>query len=303
MKNVLLKIIIVIAFVGIFVVGGILIIKNRNIDSMAYNTIKIKIKETDFSGLSKDAVNVKDSYDGDDDPYVITVSAMILNTNNAIDFYLDYLAGIKTISRGEQDLLIEKYLAYSAEIANSEKVLEMYETTYETANVEESARGQVVSIAGSFVQAYLKAYEAGSDFYKSLVEIVDKHAHSGKREYNFKEFGLNMCNALADNCVDIIKENMAKRISEQSNANLDDILNSSCYSDYLNFIVKSNDYTRNKTYMNIEFDAFLVKCKDVDFVKVVTQKSEYTDTLTDEKQTMAEEIIDFIEAKFGVVVG
>ena len=152
MKNVLLKIIIVIAFVGIFVVGGILIIKNRNVDLMAYNTIKIKSEEIKIDELSKNALKVKDSYDGALDIYANTVYAMIYNTNLGIDFYLDYLVNIRTISRGEQDMLIEKYLAYGDAVKKAEEAYILYDKTYKEADVGESIRKNITANAGTFVK-------------------------------------------------------------------------------------------------------------------------------------------------------
>ena len=302
MKNVLLKIIIVIAFVGIFVVGGILIIKNRNVDLMAYNTIKIKSQEIKIDTLSKGAVEVKDSYEGALDIYASTVDAMIYNTNLGIDFYLDYLVNIRTISRGEQDMLIEKYLAYGDAVAKAQEALDLYNATYKQANVGESIRKNIPASAGTFVLTYLEVYNCSSDFYKSLVDIVNKYSHNGKREYNFIEFRLHMINALSDNCVSVVEENMQKRINTASNTDLVNITSAQCYVDYCNFAIKANQFVSSKDYMSLEFEEFLIQARDIDFVKLVTEKSEYTETLTEEENVKAAAFVNFIKDKFAINV-
>ena len=302
MKNVLLKIIIVIAFVGIFVVGGILIIKNRNVDLMAYNTIKIKSEEIKIDELSKNALKVKDSYDGALDIYANTVYAMIYNTNLGIDFYLDYLVNIRTISRGEQDMLIEKYLAYGDAVKKAEEAYILYDKTYKEADVGENIRKNITANAGTFVTTYLDVYKANSEFYKSLVEIINKYSHNGHRDYNFIEFRLHMINALSDNCVSVIEENMQKRINTGSNTGLVDIQNAQCFTDYRDFAIKANEYEVSKTYMTIEFDGFLIKCRELDIVKLITEKSDYVKTLSEEQNVIAADVLAFINSKFGIAV-
>lgn len=302
MKNVLLKIIIVIAFVGIFVVGGILIIKNRNVDLMAYNTIKIKSEEIKIDELSKNALKVKDSYDGALDIYANTVYAMIYNTNLGIDFYLDYLVNIRTISRGEQDMLIEKYLAYGDAVKKAEEAYILYDKTYKEADVGESIRKNITANAGTFVITYLDVYKANSEFYKSLVEIINKYSHNGRRDYNFIEFRLHMINALSDNFVTVIEENMQKRINTGSNIGLVDIQNAQCFTDYCDFAIKANQYEVSKTYMTIEFDGFLIKCRELDIVKLITEKSDYVKTLSEEQNVIAADVLAFINSKFGIAV-
>ena len=302
MKNVLLKIIIVIAFVGIFVVSGILIIKNRNVDLMAYNTINTKKQEINFTKLSDGATKVKDAFEGNTDVYADFVNAAILNTNMSIDFYLDYLVNIRTISRGEQDMLIEKYLEYGKAVEKAQTALDLYNTTYKQAEIAVDIQKSIVASSGTFVATFIEVYEASSDFYKNLVDIVDKYSHNGNTEYNYVEIRLHMANALADLCVPVVKENMQKRINVNSNNDVADLMTTKSTLDYYNFTVKANEIHSTGQYESVEFEEFFILCRDVDVVDLITQKSEYVKTLSEEQNVKAAQIVTFIKLKFGIEV-
>jgi len=303
MKNTLLKIIIIIAFVGIFVVAGILFIKNRNIDCMAYNSITIEMKETDFEGLSEDAQVVRESYGGALDDYSQAIDAMVQNLNMGISFYMDYLVNIKTISRGEQDMLIEKYFAYTNTIDETRTALDLYLENYEKANIEESIRKNITANNGNYVKTYTIAYSKGSEFFRSLVNIVNKYAHNGKPAYNYHELCLNVIDVLGTNCIETINVNMDRRIN--TGVGIEDFKQTNACKNYITFIKKveiDDVYGVNNGDSNPEFIKWMLYSSELDLVKLLSQKSEYVDSLNEETKVKANFVLDFLKQKYAVLV-
>ena len=303
MKNTLLKIIIVIAFVGIFVVAGILFIKNRNVDCMAYNSITIEMKETDFDGLSNDAQNVKESYGGALDDYSQMIDSMVYNLNLGINFYMDYLVNIRTISRGEQDMLIEKYFAYTNEIDETRKALDLYLENYEKADIEESIRKNITANNGNYVKTYTTAFSKGSEFFRSLVNVVNKYSHDGKSEFNYREICLYIVDILGTNCVETINVNMDRRIN--TGVGIEDFKQTTACKNYINFLVNvqvNKVYETNNGDANIEFQQWLLYSSELDLAKLLSQKSEYVDSLNEETKVKADYVLNFLKQKYAVVV-
>lgn len=303
MKNTLLKIIIVIAFVGIFVVAGILFIKNRNIDCMAYNSITMEMKETDFEGLSEDAQVVRESYDGALDDYSQAIDAMVQNLNMAISFYMDYLVNIKTVSRGEQDMLIEKYFAYTDKIDETRTALDLYLENYEKANIEESIRKNITANNGNYVKTYTTAFGKGSEFFRSLVNIVNKYSYNGKPVYNYHELCLNIADVLGTNCIETINVNMDRRIN--TGVGIEDFKQTNACKNYITFIRKvgyDDVYGLNDGDSNIEFQKWMLYSGELDLVKLLSQKSEYVDSLDEATKVKAEFVLNFLKQKYAVLV-
>ena len=111
-----------------------------------------------------------------------------------------------------------------------------------------------------------------------------------------------MINALSDNCVPVVEENMHKRINTASNTGLVNITSAQCYVDYCNFAIKANQLITSKDYRSLEFEEILITTRDIDFVKLVTEKSEYTKTLTEDQNVKAAAFVNFIKDKFAINV-
>ena len=130
----LLKIIMVVAFVGILVFVTVAVINSRNIAYEAYNYVYTSKKDIDVNSLVEDIdknVHLDAGLLGNE--YTTFVGDAILQLDDGIDYYLDYLSTDNLITKGEQDRIINSYDSFVVQYNNVLTALDNYKTAYKTA--------------------------------------------------------------------------------------------------------------------------------------------------------------------------
>lgn len=178
--TVVLRIIMVLSFIGAFTFVGIAVVTNQGIEFESYNYISKKINETDFSEFEANVKsNVKLVYGASRDEYTEFLADASAELNEGVEFFINYLAILSDLQKGDHNTLISGYDDYLQKFSKSKNAYDAYISAYEKA-VETSgatyACNLVISSEKVLSNAYVECYESGSSFFKNLVQIVHKYS-------------------------------------------------------------------------------------------------------------------------------
>lgn len=172
----LLKIIMVVAFVGILVFVTVAVINSRNIAYEAYNYVYTSKKDIDVNSLVEDIdknVHLDAGLLGNE--YTTFVGDAILQLDDGIDYYLDYLSTDNLITKGEQDRIINSYDSFVVQYNNVLTALDNYKTAYKTAQDEfwpPFATATVRGMEESLVRHYVIMFNSSYDLLQALVGVI-----------------------------------------------------------------------------------------------------------------------------------
>ena len=191
----MLKILIVVSFIGIIVFVCIAIFNNQNISYEAYSYIAYTHKSTDFKSLQNNIKNnVKSAYGEGADSYVNYINTAITELNEGIDYFIDYLAYEDGLTKGEQDKLINLYDDYLYMFDKVDSDYKSYVDAYEEARVQvendyegsDVALNKLKSWGYILVSDYTGCYTNGSKFFKYLVEMVDIYNQNSSGLFSYE---------------------------------------------------------------------------------------------------------------------
>jgi len=245
--TVVLKFLIVISFLGIVAFVGIAIFNNQNISYEAYNYIESNMQETDFQQLQNDIrAKVKVSYGGASDSYANFINSAIIELNEGINYYNDYLAVENNILKGEQDKLIELFDDYVGAFNLTVEAYNVYTQAYEYARIQieeaheqsDYAQANLNAKGAYLVKTYVNCYVCGSKLFKNLAKIVDKYSLFNTHLFSYKLQSYMIKNGMVDYSLDFVVENMNKRINDNAY---------SASASSFKLIEKFYDYLNNET--------------------------------------------------------
>lgn len=303
--TVLLKIIMVASFIGVFVFVGIAIINNQNISLEAYNHIYSSSKEVKFGVLkNKVQTNLKTEYDGTLDPYGSFVATAIEELNDSINYYLDYLSNLKDITKGEQDKLISLYDGYISSFNTANNYYKNYVDSYENAkNLIDNgldgasyARVDVKLKSLSFVEEYYKCFNNGSKFFKNLFVLVQNNCFGGTSNIDYKKASILIEVGLVDSAYKDVYANMENKRKdetyEQNPLNIDKI---DCFYDFLNL---KDNFDDSLYLINSNFKTFVDNLKQLDVFEWAGDFSNYLASLPQAKKQIATSAKQFFDDNF-----
>jgi len=156
-----LKVVMFMSFVGIIVFSCIAIISSNNIAYEAYNYVTTHKSTLGLEELSdRVSANIKSSHGAPNDPYASFLSDIILTTKDSLDYYLDFLAVDDTISKGEQNVIIDDFKKCVKAKENCEKSYADYMTAYSNASEGiEYASKLVITCERDFLYKYKNLYD------------------------------------------------------------------------------------------------------------------------------------------------
>ncbi|NCB48129.1 MAG: hypothetical protein EOM55_00640 [Clostridia bacterium] len=185
--TVMLRIIMVMSFIGAFSFVGIAIVTNQGIEFESYKYIIKKFDETDFSAFESNVkANVKLTYGSSNDKYTDFLANACAELNEGINYFLDFLAIESGLQKGDHNILIDGFNDYLQNFDKANDAYDDYMSAYSKAEDTSGATyacNLVISSEKMFSDAYLKCYKSGSLFFKNLARIV--------REYSFDNMGLS----------------------------------------------------------------------------------------------------------------
>ena len=99
MKSKLIRILIVLCFVGMVVFGVIVFLGNHNVEQKTYQEVTKLKNEAKFDSLYRKANSVQSGYGGGLCPYAEYTNNAITTLNRGIDFYLYYLQDMDVMNK------------------------------------------------------------------------------------------------------------------------------------------------------------------------------------------------------------
>lgn len=283
----LLKIILVISFIGIIVFVAFAIINNQNISYEAYNYVSNAYLQTNFDSLKNNVnANMKSSYNGEVDEYAKYINSAINEVNKGSKYFLNYLSVEKDLTKGEQDKLRSLFDNY---LSNFNKALNAYNdyiTSYQDADYQYTnnfdnssvALSIVISKCVYFVERYTDCYVSGSQFLKYLVDITNKY--SFQNCFSYKEQAYLIKVGIVDNTTNYVLENMKnKKENRAYNTNVRDNDLIDCFYDFLG---KEQNFKEENLITNSNFQQFVLNLNSLNIYSWAGNYENYKSSLKDE---------------------
>ncbi len=187
--TVVLKIVMFMSLAGIIVFSCIAIISSNNIAFEAYNYLNTNKDTLALKEFTQRADNdIKSSYGASGDVYVNFLSMAILDTQSTFDYYIDYLALDDTLSKGDQNVLINDFKSCTSAKQKCEQSYSNYLIAYKNASDGVSIAVEYVkSCERDFVYNYANLYNCLAtlqyDLYKTAKINVVK-----VESYDFQKY-------------------------------------------------------------------------------------------------------------------
>lgn len=303
--TVLLKIIMVMSFIGILVFVGIAIFNNINISYEAYNYIYTLHNKTDFNTLQNNIYNnVKTKYNGQYDDYARFINSSITQINMGIDFYLDYLANEDKLSKGEQDKLCSLYDSYIKSFSETQKDYNQYTFAYDEAKIKietnhNDANYAIVNLRArgvELVKNYAKCYQNGSKFFKYLVSVVQNHCFDGKSYHVYTGLCYMIKVGLIDNSIVYVMSDMNIKLND-SGFNKS-ITSYDLVDSYYDFLQKESSFSQKVTITNNSLLAFINNLNSLDVYEWAGNFGKYTENLSDTLKQKSKSAKSFYDVNF-----
>ena len=303
--TILLKIIIVLSLIGIVVFVGIAIFNNQNIAYEAYNYIASTHNSKDFKTLQTNITNnVKTVYGGNKDVYADYINSAIIELNEGIGYFLDYLVFEDDITKGEQDKLISLYDGYLKGFSSTEESYKTYMQAYENArkqieeNYEEAdyAKANVKAQGVSLVRTYVSCFDYGNDFFKYLVKIVNKYNLNGSGLFSYKGQSYMIKVGIVENTLEFVYDNMSKKANDLSyveNINTNELI-----ANYYNYVSNAEKYGDDDCVVNTNFRQFINNLNCLNIYDWAGNYTAYTNTLSDDLKQKSESAKTFFNNNF-----
>lgn len=304
--SVVLKIIIAISILGIVFFVGIAIFKNQNISFEAYNYISQLKNRTDFATLQTEVVNnIKVEFDGDDDEYAKYINSAFIELNEGINYFVDYLALEDSLTKGEQDKLINMYNKYVKSFRASDKryleYIKVYEIAEQNKNDYENSdylRANVRAYAVYFVESYLDCYENGSAFFKYLVQIVNKYTLSNSGFYSYKGQSYMIKCGLVDYSLNFVSQNLKMRLNNELEEYIEDPKTNELINSYYLFLNSSTKFSDASSVNNTSFKNFINNLNTLNIFEWAGNYDLYVSSLSEELTQNASSALDFYNNNF-----
>lgn len=304
--SVVLKIIIVISILGIIFFVGVAILRNQNISFEAYNYISSVNSRIDFEKMQANVSSkVREEFDGDNDLYAEFINSACTELNNGISYFLDYLSHEDGLTKGEQDKLINLYYNYVKNYYDFEWYYNEYIKNYEIAeqnrnNYEQSdyLRATVRAAAVDLVESYVNSYRKGSEFFKYLVQIVNKYTLSNSGLFSFKGQGYMIKCGLVDYSLDFVTKNLQHRLNVEYDSYKKNPRTNQLINNYYSFLTKSQTLTDVNSVTNTEFRVFINNLNTLNIFEWAGNYANYFNTLNETLALNAYSALTFYNNNF-----
>lgn len=303
--TILLKILIVLSFIGIVIFVGIAIFNNQNITFESYNYIIFTHNSKDFKTLQTNITNnVKTVYGGSSDVYANYINSAITELNEGIDYFLDYLVFEDELTKGEQDKLTSLYDKYLGGFTETETSYKIYMQAYEEARkqIEENYQQADYAIANvkakgvSLVRSYVSCYDYGSDFFKYLVNLVNRYNLNGSNLYSYKGQSYMIKVGIVENTLEFVFDNMNKKANDL--AYVEDIKTNELVDTYYDYLANAENYGDDDSVINTNFRQFINNLNCLNIYEWAGNYTEYTKFLSDDLKQKSDSAKTFFNNNF-----
>ena len=244
MKSKIIRIIIILCFVGMVAFGVIVLINNINVETKAYSQITKMRDNAEFDNFYIRADKVKSTSSGDQCPYSAYANNATILLNEGIDYYLVYLQDMDGMNRNDMNKLVKGYKAYIAQYNKAKRALNQYENVKNNVN----AQANVASYSATFGMEYLLAYGKGYTFFMNLQNMVDKKVFKGNMFKSFTQINYEMSAIFVNNSKTTLIANLEKKIAGGA---ISTPYANSTYANNFNILYKANQ-SGNKVSVTTE---------------------------------------------------
>ena len=116
MKSKLIRVLIVLCFVGMATFGVVVFLSNHNTAQKTYEQIITIRDNAKFDNFFTKADGIKASFSGDQCKYVDYINDATKELNEAIDYYLFYYQNLNNVNKTQSDELLGIYQEYIEQI-------------------------------------------------------------------------------------------------------------------------------------------------------------------------------------------
>lgn len=284
---VLLKIIMLLSFAGIIVFSTIAIINNQNVSYEAYNYVVAQRRIVEIKKFVIDVDNnVKLQYGAASDPYASFIGTTIKENDNALGYYLNYLALGEQIYKGEQNQIIINFNNYISKVNTCKKILEEYKVAYEEArnNSGSFALSNVIAKEKYFIDNYVQLYHSQVTLVRSVENVISKNIVKNKPySYQVWLIKIGMSNGAIEQ---VFKE-------ERLNIATNELANN-----YYDFLASCVSYSDNDLVDNLDLYEFVDNLKALDTVMWAQDYYKYYSQINNSLKAKAKTAKDFFDANF-----
>ncbi len=295
----LLKIIMVVSFVGIMVFVTIAIINSRNIAYEAYNYVYLNKEKLEIEELVNDIDdNVKLSVGVSSNEYTSFIGSTILEVSRGIDYFVDYLSTQGEISRGEQDKIINSFDSMSNETQNVRRMYESYLLEYEAA--EEQGWGEFASqrVKGSeeeLVRNYVFLFNTSYTLLQNIVEVLEER-FDFELSYSSQVYLLKA--GLAEGAILQVFENGYKQYDPQDSESRKELASCEKVDVYYDYLRTSTSFSNKDTILNDELRQFVDDLNALNIYSFASNYDGYIQNLYGTLKLRAESAKTFFDSYF-----
>ena len=284
---VLLKIIMLLSFAGIIVFSTIAIINNQNVSYEAYNYVVAQSRVVEIKKFVNDVDNnVKLQYGAASDPYASFIGTTIKENDNALEYYLNYLALGEQIYKGEQNQIVNNFKNFANKVDTCKKILEEYKVAYEEArnNSGSFALSNVIAKEKYFIDNYVQLYHSQVTLVRSVESVISKNIVKNK-PYSYQVW--------------LIKIGMSNGAIEQvfKEERLD-IATNELANNYYDFLASCESYSDSDLVENLNLYEFVDNLKALDTVMWAQDYYKYYSQINNTLKAKAKTAKDFFDANF-----
>lgn len=285
--TIILKILVVVSFIGVIVFVSIAVINNRNITYEGYNYVCHTRDKTDFKTLQANIeTKVKVEYGAGSDPYAIYINDAVRELNIGINYLLDYLAFQEKLTKGEQDKLIGGYNNYVESFNSTQSSYNSYMAMYDeitrlssegknTASEKDNLKIRGVVL----VEIYAECFKLGSEFFKNLLNLIKTYTLPNGSYMNYTMQTHIIKVGLVDYSLEFVKANMESKRTGSAVANVREHEN---VSRFYKFRTSCTTKSETDAYTNTDFKTFTNNLNSLNIFEWAGNFEKYNKTLTEE---------------------
>ena len=301
--TIILKILVVVSFIGVIVFVTIAVVNNRNITYEGYNYVCLTRDQTDFATLHTNIeTKVKNEYGGTSDPYAIYIDDAVKELNGGIDYLLDFLAFQDRLTKGEQDKLVWGYDKYVKAFDETVTAYNSYAAMYDEISrlsgegKNTSSEKDTLKIRGiTLVETYATCYEAGSDFFKELLSLVKSYTlpNNSYTTYAMQTHMIKV--GLVDFSLEFVKTNMEEKRKGES---VLEVGASENINRFYKFRTSCKTKSETDAFTNADFKTFTNDLNSLNIFEWAGNFEKYNKTLTAENLNKSTSARIFFNANF-----